>query len=117
MDSARGRLRESIEPLQFMLKGLGFIYAQIVAEEQSEKPSTRRLTRLYDRGMGYARDAAPFCHAKFVSINHTEQLEGPPIDIQSLDDQQLDILILRLQRGIREGAQLPPVIEGRAQEP
>ena len=106
-----------IEPLQFMLKGLGYIRSRIVMEEQSEKPSARRLERLYDRGMSYARDAAPYCHPKFAAITHTAQLEGPPIDIRSLDDEQLDILILRLQRGSGGGAQPSPLIEGRAQEP
>ena len=106
-----------IEPLQFMLKGLGFIHAQIVAEGQSEKPNAKTLTKLYETGMGFARDAAPYCHPKLASITHTAQLEGPPIDIRSLDDQQLDVLILRLQRGSGGGAQPSPLIEGRAEEP
>ena len=106
-----------IEPLQFMLKGLGYIHSRIVMEEQSEKPSARRLERLYDRGMSYARDAAPYCHPKFASITHTAQLEGPPIDIRSLDDQQLDVLILRLQRGSRPAAVDSTVIEGSAEKP
>jgi hypothetical protein len=93
-----------------MLRGLGFIYSRILLEEQSERPSTRRLEKLYDRGMGYARDAAPYCHGKFATINHTAQLEGPPLDLRTLNDQQLDILILRLQRGTR------PIIDGDGAE-
>jgi hypothetical protein len=100
-----------LEPLQFMLKGLGFVHGRIVLEEQSDKPSTRRLERLYDRGMSYARDAAPYCHGKLATINHTAQLEGPPLDLRALNDQQLDILILRLQRGTRR-----PIIDGAVAE-
>jgi hypothetical protein len=99
-----------IDPLTFMLKGLGFIHNQIVIEETGEA-RLATLTELYDRGMDYARDAAPYCHGKFATINHTAQLEGPPLDLRALNDQQLDILILRLQRGTRR-----PIIDGAVAE-
>jgi hypothetical protein len=106
-----------IEPLAFMLKGLGFIHAEIIIEEQSDRPNKNVLTKLYDRGMGYARDAAPYCHGKFATINHTAQLEGPPLDLRSLNDEQLDILILRLQRGTQRPIIDGTVAEGGTQEP
>ena len=100
-----------IEPLPFLLRALGYCYSNILIEEAREKPSTRRLDRLYDRGVGYARDAAPYCHGKLATITNVAQLEGPPLDLRTLNDQQLDILILRLQRGTRR-----PIIDGAVAE-
>jgi hypothetical protein len=106
-----------IEPLEFMLRGLGQVNGLIQEELKQPKPDAMKIIKLHEKGMGFARDAAPYCHPKFASITHTAQLEGPPIDIRSLDDEQLDILILRLQRGSGGDAQPSPLIEGRAEEP
>jgi hypothetical protein len=105
-----------IQPLEFMLRGLGQVNGLILEELKRDKPDAMKIIKLHEKGMGFARDAAPYCHPKFASITHAAQLEGPPLDLRSLNDQQLDVLILRLQRGTRRDADAGVVPEGAAQE-
>lgn len=86
-----------ITPRDFLIAGLAFHYKQVRTEQRKgAKADAHKIADAFAAGREFAKDAAPYCHAKLASIEHSGREGGPPIKVESLTDAQLDILIERI---------------------
>lgn len=66
-----------VEPKAFLLKGLAYCEAQINAELAKPKPDRDKIAKAFAVGQGFAKDAAPYCHSRLASIEHSGPEGGP----------------------------------------
>lgn len=81
-----------IEPKQFMLNGLAFYQAQILEETaKGEKADLGKVAAAFAAGKEFAKDVAPYCHARLAAIEHMGK-GGGPIEITNVGD-KLSVLV------------------------
>jgi hypothetical protein len=67
-----------IEPKQFLLNGLAFFQKQIAAEQaKGDRADDKVIATAYAAGREYAKDAAPFCHARLSAVELAGKGGGP----------------------------------------
>jgi hypothetical protein len=84
-----------VEPKAFLLQGLGFYQAQINAElAKGAKADQSKIAAALAAGKDFAKDAAPYCHSRLGSIEHSGRNGGPitTLDLTKVPDEQLSVL-------------------------
>jgi hypothetical protein len=85
-----------VDPKTFLLNGLAFYNGQIQREiAKRSKANLDIIATAYTAGREYAKDAAPYCHARLAAIEHTGAGGGP---IKTQDVSAHDILADRVAR-------------------
>lgn len=73
-----------IEPKAFLLNGMSFYQGQINAELAKARPDHDKVAKAYNAGKEFAKDAAPYCHARLASIEHSGP-DGGPIAVSRIE--------------------------------
>ena len=82
-----------VDPLTFLLDGMRFHYEALQAavtrgpENRSLKAAKRfadEVSALWSKGREFAKDAAPYCHARLQAIEH-KGADGGPIQVQRIE--------------------------------
>ena len=84
-----------IEPKQFLLNGMGYYQAQIEAElAKGGKADGDKIAASFTAGRDFAKDAAPYCHSRLGSIEHSGPNKGPisVVDLTKASDDQIRAL-------------------------
>ena len=80
-----------IEPKAFLLNGLGFYQGQISAElAKGAKADRAKITEAFAAGREFAKDAAPYCHSRLGSIEHSGAIGS--YDLSRVTDADLNKL-------------------------
>jgi hypothetical protein len=89
-----------IEPKQFLLNGMGFYQAQIEAElAKGSKADTAKLAAAFAAGKDFAKDAAPYCHARLAAIEHMGK-GGGPIEYSDVRDRLARLIAREAAAGV-----------------
>jgi hypothetical protein len=89
--------KSGVLPLEVLLEGMDLHRTIALTElEKGDAADVEKVVRFHNLAKEYAQAAAPYCHPRLASITHAGEADGPPIKIESLNDTQLDILIVRL---------------------
>ena len=67
-----------IEPKEFLLNGMAFYQQQIANElAKGDFADPKAIAAAYAAGREYAKDAAPYCHARLASMEMAGKAGGP----------------------------------------
>lgn len=74
-----------IEPKTFLLNGMGFYQAQIEDEiAKGAGADQAKIAAAYAAGKEFAKDAAPYCHARLAAVEHMGK-GGGPIEVTRIE--------------------------------
>lgn len=75
-----------VTPLQYLLQGLGYWHEQIRIElAKGADASEERLAAAFAADKEFARDAAPYCHSRLASVDHSGRVD---LDLTRLTEEQ-----------------------------
>jgi hypothetical protein len=99
-----------ITPMDFLLEGLAF-HAKLIRHEQAKGAAADDavIAAAYAAGREYAKDAAPYCHAKLASIEHNGP-GGGAIEVTAVDARERLAALIAAAARVEMGT----VIDGRA---
>lgn len=89
-----------VDPKQFLLNGLAFYQGRINEELARPKPDAKVVEAAYIAGKEFAKDAAPYCHARLQAVAHSGP-DGGPIEMKDVSDSRetLNRKLARLAAG------------------
>jgi hypothetical protein len=93
-----------IEPKTFLLNGMGFYQAQIEDEiAKGAGADQAKIAAAYAAGKEFAKDAAPYCHARLAAVEHMGK-GGGPIEISDAKERLAHILSRHAAGGSDSGS-------------